>query len=212
MAEKAACGSGTRCRSGARIWVQELALEIMLAKHNSGGGWRAAARRSAASCRRLAICGEQRWFARLYRLRLFRAAAALCGRQLQHCCGLAGHEAGHQHDLAARELQSIVMDMRVVHIDLAEAGYAMADARSAEHTESAVELDVVVESDLRPGEQADRHIRLTDFGKAPRDRLYEIGGNEPVRDLGWPRGDEMQTVVAHGNALLSRAAPYGSSS
>jgi hypothetical protein len=73
----------------------------------------------------------------------------------------------------------------------------------AEYPESAVELYVVIESKLGSREQADRHVGLTDFGKTPRDRYREIRGNEPVRDLGWPRGDEMQTVVAHRNALLS---------
>ena len=73
----------------------------------------------------------------------------------------------------------------------------MRGVSAAEYAESAVELYVVIESELGPGEQADRHIGLTNFGKAPRDRYCEIGGNEPVRDLSRPRGYEMQTVVAH---------------
>jgi len=83
------------------------------------------------------------------------------------------------------------MDVGVVHIDLAEACHAMGGVSFAEYPESAVELYVVIESKLGPREQADRHIGLTDFGKTPADRFREIRGNEPIRDLGWPRGDEM---------------------
>jgi hypothetical protein len=40
------------------------------------------------------------------------------------------------------------MDVRVVHIDLAESGYAMLDPCFAEHAEGSVKLDLVIESDL----------------------------------------------------------------
>ena len=59
-------------------------------------------------------------------------------------------------------------------------------------------MDVIIESDFGAGEQADHHIGMTDFGKAARNRLNEVGGDELVRDLGRPRGDEMQTIVTHG--------------
>jgi hypothetical protein len=119
--------------------------------------------------------GEQRGILRLRYLRLFRARAALHRRQLQHCYSLARNEPRHHHDLTAREFQGIVMDVRIVHLDLAETGHAMRDARPAEHAERTVKLDVVIESELGAGEQADRHIGLANFGKAPRDRFHEIG-------------------------------------
>src|SRR5690349_7207761 len=93
-----------------------------------------------------------------------------------------------------------MMHVRVVHIDLAESGYAMLDPRFAKHAEGTVKLDFAVEGELGAREQADRHVGLTDFGKAACDRLHEIGGNEPVRDLRRPRCDEMQTIVAHGES------------
>ena len=68
-----------------------------------------------------ALRREQRGTLRLRRLRFCGASAILRRRQLQHCCGLSGHEPRHQHDLAAGEFQRIVMDVGVVHIDLAEA-------------------------------------------------------------------------------------------
>ena len=49
----------------------------------------------------------------------------------------------------------------------------------------------------RPAKVADRLVS-TDFVKSITRGFTEIGGNEPVRDLRWPRGDEMQTIVAHG--------------
>jgi hypothetical protein len=90
------------------------------------------------------------------------------------------------------------MDMRIVHVHLAKTGHAMFDARFAKHAESTVILDVIIESDFGAWEQADRYVGMTDFGKAACNRLNEIGGDELVRDLGRPRGDEMQTIVAHG--------------
>jgi len=65
--------------------------------------------------------------------------------------------------------------VRVVHIDLAESGYAMLDPCLAEHAEGAVKLDLVIESELGAREQADRHVGMTDFGEAACDRLHEIG-------------------------------------
>ena len=123
-------------------------------------------------------------------------------RQLQHRCGLTGNQPRHHHNLSAGKFQRVMMDVRVIHIDLAESGDAMLDPRFAEHAEGAVKLDVVVEGELGAREQADRHIGLTDFGKAAGDRLHKIGGNEPVRDLRRPRCDEMQTIVAHGGTPM----------
>src|SRR5262249_20646053 len=94
---------------------------------------------------------------------------------------------------------------RVVHVHLAETRHPMLDARFAEHAEGAVILDVIVESEFGAGQETHRNVGLADFGKTTRDRLYEIGGNQLVRDLCRPRSNEMQTVVAHGRALLSRA-------
>ena len=79
------------------------------------------------------------------------------------------------------------MDVWIVHVDLAESSRAMLDPRLAKHAEGTVELDLIVESELGAREQADRYIGLTNLGKSARDRLHEIGGDEPVRDLGGPR-------------------------
>ena len=135
---------------------------------------------------------------RLRALLLLAAALMRGGRQLQHCCGLAGNQPRHHYDLAAGKFQRVMMDVRVVHIDLAESGHAMLNLGFAKHAEGAVELDLFVESELRAREQADRDVGLTDFGEAACDRLYEIGGNEPVRDLRWPGGDKMQTIITQG--------------
>ena len=53
---------------------------------------------------------------------LLLAAAVILrrSRQLQHRCGLAGNQPRHHHDLAIGEFQCVVMDIRPIHVDLAE--------------------------------------------------------------------------------------------
>src|SRR5262249_58066143 len=119
--------------------------------------------------------------------------------------GLAGNQPRHNNNLPAGKFQRVMMDMRVIHVDLAESSHAVLDPCFAKHAEGAVKLDLVVESELSAREQADRDVGMTDFGEAACDRLHEIGGNEPIRDLGRPRRDEMQTIVAHGESTPVKA-------
>src|SRR5215469_13916886 len=83
----------------------------------------------------LSLRGEH-WIVRLRSLLLLAAAIMRRGRQLQHHCGLAGNQPRHHHDLAAGKFQRVVMDMRVVHINLAESGHAVLDPGFTEHAES----------------------------------------------------------------------------
>src|ERR1041385_5962793 len=65
--------------------------------------------------------GGEHGIVRLRRLLLLAVAVIMRrGRQLQHGCGLAGNQPRHHHDLTAGKFQRVMMDMWVIHIDLAE--------------------------------------------------------------------------------------------
>src|ERR1700722_1341267 len=119
-------------------------------------------------------------------------------RQLEHRRGLAWNKPRYHHDLATGKFERVVMNVRVVRVDLTEAGNPLIDAGPAEHRESAVISDIVVERDFGAGEQADRDFGLADFGKSAGDRLRKIGRDELIGHLRRPRGDRMQAVITNG--------------
>ena len=53
-------------------------------------------------------------------------------RQLQHAGTLSRHQPRDHHDLAARKFEGVVMNVRVVHVDLTETSDFVFDPRSAE--------------------------------------------------------------------------------
>ncbi len=134
---------------------------------------------------------------------------------MQHGRGLVRNKSRHHHDLAARKFQRVMMDIRIVHVDLTAAGDVLFDPGPAEQAEGAVILHVVIESDLGAGKESHRHLRLADRAETARDRFDEIGGNKLVSDFGRSRGHQMKAVIAHGEELLERHSyrrpPNGSS-
>jgi hypothetical protein len=70
-------------------------------------------------------------------------------RQLQYDGALTGDWPRDLHGLAAREFERVVVDVRIVHVDLPESGNLEIHARSAERAESALVLDVRVKSQFR---------------------------------------------------------------
>src|SRR5262249_15857658 len=84
---------------------------------------------------------------------LLRASGLLRGRQLQHGHVLPFDQPRDENDLAARQLERVVMDVRLVHVDLPEACHSYAGsclaAPSSKEAAAALELDVVVERNLR---------------------------------------------------------------
>jgi len=68
---------------------------------------------------------------------------------LQYGRVLTGDQPRDQHDLSVREFERVVVDVRIVHVDLPESGNLVIHARSAERPESALVLDVFVESQFR---------------------------------------------------------------
>jgi hypothetical protein len=92
---------------------------------------------------------------------------------------LAGDQLGDLQNLPIGEFQRVVLNMRIVEIDLPKAGDPVIHMGLAEEAEGAVVPDIVVEGQLRPGQQADRHLgcavvndelgtALSDGGKGTR--------------------------------------------
>jgi hypothetical protein len=59
------------------------------------------------------------------------------------------------------------------------------------------DLRLLFETYLRAGEQADSDRRLFDGRKSASERLRESRANQLIADFCGPRGNIMQTVVAH---------------
>src|SRR5262249_61284073 len=123
-----------------------------------------------------------------------------CDRQLQHRCGLASGQLRDLQNLPIREFQRIVLNVRIVDIDLPKASNLVIHTGLTEKAESAVVPDIVVEGEFRSGQQADRHLgrtvmnykpgaMLADRGKATMARSRKLRRNQFVANLGGARGD-----------------------
>ena len=91
-------------------------------------------------------------------------------RHLQHGRALARRQPRHQDNLAAGKFERVVVDVRIVHVDLAEAGHFVLNARLAEQTEGAVVFNVAREGELGAGHQTHGDVGLSDCGEAAGDR------------------------------------------
>jgi hypothetical protein len=80
-------------------------------------------------------------------------------RQLQHRGGLASDQLRELQNLPIWEFQRVVLNMRIVHIDLPEASDLVLHTRLAK--KAAVVPDLVVEGEFRSRQQADRHLGWT---------------------------------------------------
>ncbi|WP_319798018.1 hypothetical protein [Nitrobacter sp.] len=92
---------------------------------------------------------------------------ALCiDRQLQHRRGLTGNELRDFEDLSVGEFQSVVLNVRIVLVNLSEARHLMIHPRlapelHAKKTELAPEPNIFVEGKFRSRQQADCQFRRT---------------------------------------------------
>jgi hypothetical protein len=83
----------------------------------------------------------------------------VCGRrQLQHSCALAFAETGQQHDMPSGELKGIMVNVGLIHINLAETGDPFPDLPDGKETERRFAFDILLKRELGAGEQAHRHI------------------------------------------------------
>jgi hypothetical protein len=119
-------------------------------------------------------------------------------RQLQHRSGLASDQLRELQNLPIWEFQRVVLNVRIIHIDLPEACHLVANTGLAKQAERTVVPDVVIERQFRSGQQANRDLGWTvmndelgtvlpDGGKATRARKFR--SNKLVANLGGARGD-----------------------
>src|SRR5262249_53715694 len=98
--------------------------------------------------------------------------------------------------LPVRQLEGIVMHMRLLAVDLPEdRGLVPRGAGSA------INGDLRAEGELGAGKDADRRGRIIRSRKSARARS-EVGGSKLVADACRPRFDMHQAVIAHGTLLL----------
>src|SRR5215469_8288214 len=93
------------------------------------------------------------------------------------------------------------MHVRLVRVQLPEAGYLEANSLltcpAREKTKPTLELDLLLERNLRAGEEAHRYVWFSHGGKTARDRVVELRRYEFVSDLCGAGRHMVQTVVAH---------------
>jgi hypothetical protein len=129
------------------------------------------------------------------------------GRQLQHNSGLAGDQPSDLHNLAVRKFKRVVMNVRIVHINLPKSCDPVIYTRLSEQAQGAVVLDVIVKHQLRAGKEADGHLGFANAGEAAGDRFRKIRRYQLIPDLSGARGNEMKTVIAQGYRIIEEG--YG---
>jgi hypothetical protein len=133
------------------------------------------------------------------------ASASTCSslcRKLQHGRFLALAKLGQEDDLAVREFQRIVMDVRRLLVDLAEDRRVVFDVLDAAAEEARrFDRNLFRESDLRSRQQT--HCRGAFFRRreAPCSGA-EIPSGELVAYFSWSRCNAVKAVVTHGKELL----------
>src|SRR5262249_31342336 len=121
------------------------------------------------------------------------------GRQLQHRCVLTFIKPRDQHGLSVGEFKCIVMHVRLVRVQLPEAGNLVTNYLSADPVcgKATLKLDLLLERNLGAGKEAHRHVWFSPRGKTARDRVVELRRYELVSDLCRSGRYMVQTVVAH---------------
>src|SRR5215510_2093041 len=141
--------------------------------------------------------------------RLF-ATRRLC-RQLQHGCLLAFAQEGQKKSLPIRQLERVMVHVRLFTIDLAKNCRLVPSGGG-----SAIDCDFRIEGKLRAGKHADRGAGVARSGKSTRAGA-EITRSKLVANARGTRFDVHQAIVAHGIGSsvphllrLTRGADHGS--
>ena len=92
----------------------------------------------------------------------------LMGRQLQHGRVLSFAQMRQQHDFPVRKLKRIMMNVRLVLVDLSEHSHPMPELTPWAEHEATLALHLFLESKLCAGKQAYGHIGLADRSKTTR--------------------------------------------
>src|SRR6266849_3575231 len=132
-------------------------------------------------------------------LLVLRVLRARSGRQLQHNCMLPLAQPGDEHNLPVRELECVVMHVRLILADLPEARHFLFDLfpELQIREKTMLVFDLFLERDLRAGKEAHGYVWFSDRGKTASDRVAEFRRHQFVSDHCRSRCDELQTVVAH---------------
>src|SRR5262249_62396648 len=97
-------------------------------------------------------------------LRVLRIFCARSGRQLQHNCMLPLAQSGDEHNLPVRELERVVMYVRLILIDLPEARDFLPNLfRQLQiREETVLVVDLSLEHDLRARKDAHAYLTFSD--------------------------------------------------
>src|SRR5262245_15165970 len=127
-------------------------------------------------------------------------------RKLQHAAALAFDEVVQENDGAVGELQSVVVLIVLVLVDLAEARDTRGHLAFFDRTVVLVEeRDILLEGDLGTGTKADGHVLhafgIKAFGRGGTAILvHNRATDQFIRDLSVAGVARTQAVVAHGRA------------
>src|SRR5580704_5320160 len=117
-----------------------------------------------------------------------------------------------QHDLAIRELDGIMVRVRIVQVHLPEPSHLVTDAlrlplEKAQLKSGSRTLDFAFERDLGARKKADSYFRFTTGGKPTGRGIPKFRRDQLVSDLRRSECDSVQTVVAHGRGAPMVAMP-----
>src|SRR5262249_14116100 len=112
-------------------------------------------------------------------------------RQLQHRRVLPFGQVCQQHDLPIRKFEGVVVRTWIVHVDLPKAGDPVSDGLLPEDQLKSGwnALDLLVERDLGPRQEAHGHLGVADGAESTRGGVPEFCGYQLVFDLRWSRSD-----------------------
>jgi hypothetical protein len=114
---------------------------------------------------------------------------------------LASAQFCKQHDFTAWKFHRIVVDSRVVHVDLPKPGDLCAGF-SSKKWKPAIVLDFFLKCDLRAWKETYCNLWIFDRRKTARYGVVENHGLEFISDLGRTGHYIVQAIVAHANAPL----------
>src|SRR5271169_2661969 len=115
-----------------------------------------------------------------------------------------------QDDFSVGKLKGIMMNVRLVFVDLSEHSHPMPELTPWAEHQGSLALHLLLESKLCAGKQAYGHIRLVDRSKTTRNRFREPRRYELITHLRGSGCDEFQAVVTHRGyscKLLERLPP-----
>jgi hypothetical protein len=123
--------------------------------------------------------------------------------QLQHTRTLTCAEIRDQHDLAIRELKSIMVRIRIVQVHLPKPSYLVTEVlrfppEKAQLKSSNLTLDFAFERDLSARKKAHGYLGLSSGGESAGRGIPKFRGDQLVSDRRRSGHNIVQTVVAHG--------------